>query len=266
MHVNNYDLSKRVVILFYRMLSFSINNSIKLLFYPLLAGLESQVNAEEGSNGIQIIGMSATLPNLAMFSSWLDADLYLTDYRPVPLTELMKVGKTVMDSNSHKVAEITTAEVVKGDEDHVIPLCLETLREGNSVLIFCPTKSWCEKLAKTIADYFKKLLESSKDTDQTSLGEPSECSASFVNETALLEVIEQLRRSPAGLDNALGPVVRYGVSFHHAGLTFDERDVIESAFRRGAVRVLIATSTLSSGIIFFIHCAFQNICFSKLFF
>lgn len=32
------------------------------------------------------------------------------------------------------------------------------------------------------------------------------------------------------------------------GLTFDERDVLEGAFRQGLVRVLAATSTLSSGV------------------
>lgn len=32
------------------------------------------------------------------------------------------------------------------------------------------------------------------------------------------------------------------------GLTFDERDVLEGAFRQGLVKVLAATSTLSSGV------------------
>ena len=32
------------------------------------------------------------------------------------------------------------------------------------------------------------------------------------------------------------------------GLTFDERDIIEGAFKDGALRVLIATSTLSAGV------------------
>lgn len=53
--------------------------------------------------------------------------------------------------------------------------------------------------------------------------------------------------SSLGLDAVMEKVVSYGVAFHHAGLTFDERDIIESAFSNGSLRVIVATSTLSSG-------------------
>ena len=38
-----------------------------------------------------------------------------------------------------------------------------------------------------------------------------------------------------------------GVAYHHAGLTMDERELLEAAFRDRVVRVLTCTSTLAAG-------------------
>ena len=62
------------------------------------------------------------------------------------------------------------------------------------------------------------------------------------------EVIEQLKRSPAGMDPSLLKSIKFGVAFHHAGLSYDERDIIEGAFKQGAIKILIATTTLSAGV------------------
>ena len=55
---------------------------------------------------VQIIGMSATLPNLSLLAGWLNADLYLTEFRPVPLAEHIKIGNKVYDNSFNLVREI----------------------------------------------------------------------------------------------------------------------------------------------------------------
>uniref|UniRef100_A0A8D3CC38 DNA polymerase theta n=1 Tax=Scophthalmus maximus TaxID=52904 RepID=A0A8D3CC38_SCOMX len=193
------------------------------------------------SDGVQIIGMSATLPNLTLLASWLGAELYQTDYRPVPLQEHLKVGCNIYDKSLSVVRQFTPALLIKGDDDHIVSLCYETVSEGHSVLLFCPSKIWCEKLADSIAREFYNLRHADRQGN-------ADLQPVRLDRDGLVDVFAQLRRTPAGLDPTLQRTVPWGVAFHHAGLTFDERDVLEGAFRQGMVRVLAATSTLSSGV------------------
>ncbi|XP_028300327.1 DNA polymerase theta isoform X2 [Gouania willdenowi] len=193
------------------------------------------------SEGVQIIGMSATLPNLSLLAGWLGAELYQTDYRPVPLQEHLKVGCDIYDKSQSVVRRFTPALTVKGDDEHVVSLCYETVRDGHSVLLFCPSKNWCEKLADTIAREFYNLKHAECQGE-------AKAQPVCLDHEGLIDVIAQLRRTPVGLDPTLQRSVPWGVAFHHAGLTFDERDVLEGAFRHCVVRVLVATSTLSSGV------------------
>ncbi|XP_006825052.1 uncharacterized protein LOC100373645 [Saccoglossus kowalevskii] len=197
------------------------------------------------TNPIQIIGMSATLPNLDLLARWLDADLYKTDFRPVPLEECVKIGDKIYNSELKKLREISPAVQVSGDDEHIIPLCFETITNGHSVLIFCPTKNWCEKLSEMIAKQIFKVFH------QFVIVGPVKASqlvpAQF-NKQGIIDVLEQLKRTPVGIDSVLKRTVPYAVAYHHAGLTFDERDIIEGAFRQGILKILIATSTLSSGV------------------
>lgn len=52
-----------------------------------------------------------------------------------------------------------------------------------------------------------------------------------INSDLIHETLEQLKRSPSGLDNILKSTISFGIAFHHAGLTMDERDIIEGSFR-----------------------------------
>ena len=191
---------------------------------------------------IQIVGMSATLPDLEVLAKWLRADLYRTDFRPIPLREHVKIGADIYHPDLTKlVRKIDPAACVPNDIEHVVYLSLETVVDSCSVLIFCPTKNWCEKMAQHVSGEFFNLGANMSSAYGSKLRQQ-------LKGDLLSQVLERLKATPAGLDAVLGQTVRFGVAFHHAGLTSEERDIIETAFRHGIIRVLVATSTLSSGV------------------
>lgn len=199
-------------------------------------------SARESGTSIQIIGMSATLPNLEVLAKWLRADLYRTDFRPIPLKEHIKIGSEIFHPDLVRlIRTIEPAQAVPNDTEHTVFLSLEPVLNGHSVLIFCPTKNWCEQMALNISTEFGNLGSNATSAYGIKLREQ-------LNGKLLVQVLERLKASPAGLDSVLGKTIRFAVAYHHAGLTSEERDIIEAAFRNGVVRVLVATSTLSSGV------------------
>lgn len=189
------------------------------------------------STSVQLIGMSATLPNLSTLASWLEAQLYHTEFRPVPLKEMVKIGPTIYTADFRKLRDIDQSECVPGDEDNILLLCRERMVQGHSILIFCPTKVWCENLAMTLTGALSAFTECANEG-----GSP------YFDISSLSGICEQLKRTQVGLDRVLEQTVPKGIAFHHAGLTFDEREIIEGAFRKSQIKILIATSTLSSGV------------------
>ncbi|XP_012942327.1 DNA polymerase theta [Aplysia californica] len=222
------------------------------LLLTKLAFVTRQTDEVSQGSHIQIIGMSATLPNLPLLAKWLNASLYHTDFRPIPLSEHIKVDNKILDSWLVVQREIPPALVFPDDADHVLSLCLETVLGNHGVLVFCPTKNWCEKLCEFVARNFYSLTHNvagrPEADEQRKDGEPADGAKLTLDRAGLKETVEQLRRTPVGVDPMLGRCVLNGVAYHHAGLTFDERDIIEGAFRQGHLKVLIATSTLSSGV------------------
>ena len=60
---------------------------------PLTGVTGLSTETDEGAFGPQIIGMSATMPNVDGLARWLGgARLYMTDFRPVPLSISIKKG------------------------------------------------------------------------------------------------------------------------------------------------------------------------------
>ncbi len=58
------------------------------------------------------------MPNIESFQTWLSASLYITDYRPVLLTEYMKVGDVLFDKSITAVRSVKSHHPTK-DPDAV---------------------------------------------------------------------------------------------------------------------------------------------------
>lgn len=56
---------------------------------------------------IQIVAMTATLPNAHLLTKWLNAQYFQTDFRPIPLNEMMKIGKYSTHTTNMRMLIIT---------------------------------------------------------------------------------------------------------------------------------------------------------------
>lgn len=259
--------------------------------------------------------MSATLPNISILSDWLKAALYITDFRPVPLKQMFKIGSKIYDdqlkvirtldkkvdetvaprgnrglcfefvrngvcrkatcgyihdrrhleaasgagqgssgSSGSNSSSIVSRIKLNDDPDNLAELCLEVTLHGHSVLVFCPTKQWCEQCALRLASTLgqARLEDPAFQFSQTSAWEAKNASntAKTLSERDLnrAKLVEELRRLPDGLSEVLKDSVPEGIAFHHAGLTTEERALVEAAFRNGTLNILVATSTLAAGV------------------
>lgn len=185
---------------------------------------------------IQIITMSATLPNVELLREWLKAEFFTTDYRPVELREMIKIGKNIYDNQLKlvRVVDNKFKDVIKFvDTDEVCQLALETIMENCQLIIFCPTRERCEQVSNNIARCIHNLMK---------------VTPNVVDKKRIGNLLAQAKALPSGVDQHLMQSLGYGCAFHHAGLTTDERDLVEMGFKDGTLRLLVATSTLSSGV------------------
>ena len=182
-------------------------------------------------SSIQVVGMSATLPNLDTLSRWLAAEFYSSDFRPVELKEMLLCKNVLYGADLTPIRSLPTSSNVLDDINH---LCSETVLAGHSILIFCRTKNWCERMCENI----KNSIQNN----------PNQFGIDLSDQTNAVSTHQMLVESCIQPDPLLVSCLPFKVGFHHAGLTIQEREIIEGAFSCGTLRILAATSTLSSGV------------------
>ncbi|CRK41039.1 hypothetical protein BN1708_008436 [Verticillium longisporum] len=203
---------------------------------------------------MQVIGMSATLSNIRLLSTWLEGHSYETKYRPVPVeehlvyeshvypaattSELLKTAnqlKHVSQPTQSEAMAIRRIEPSVHRElkdpvvNSVVALAAETARAGYGALVFAGSRGACETDAKLIA----RVLPQQEEVESTV----------FDKRVGLLA---ELRSLSTGLDAALEETIPSGVAFHR--LTTEERELIANAYDNGILKVCVATCSLAAGI------------------
>lgn len=249
----------------------------KIRFYEILSHqLQSAVQSSthqtfDQINRIQLVGLSATMGNVKQLAEWMGAQLFCTDFRPVPLTEHIVAGNQLMllaGTDRHVSHERTLPPTPANiDPDKVVSLTTRSLQQGQQVLVFCATKAACSQTCKLLCDnmhtfLLNKGIESQPARSKRKCVDISSPSPQLVSHIAfesqhsamtsqqLLAAREDLVRSLQGLDKVpssagsealeslLVTAVRCGVGYHHAGLDPGERILIEAAFSSGVISVL----------------------------
>jgi len=173
----------------------------------------------------QILALSATVSNADELSEWLSCKIVKNDWRPVPLSEGVYDGGSVIMDNGRNF------EVESSLRGPPVDLGAESVKEGGQSLLFAETRNRSAALATKAADVISKYL---KKSEKDELEQISQKILGSNEHTKLIKTLATL--------------VKKGVAFHHAGLNQNCRQTIESEFRNGKIKLLASTPTLAAGV------------------
>ena len=116
------------------------------------------------------------------------------------------------------------------NNDNVNALVMDMVLEGGQCLVFCNSRKIAESKAKNIAKELSPLLDRETKSKLESM-------SGKISEESDSKAVMVLANS-----------VSCGAAFHHAGLVDDLRQIIESGFREGLIKVIFSTPTLAAGL------------------
>ncbi len=171
---------------------------------------------------LQIIGLSATIPNAQQLTEWLDGKLIYSEYRPVKLKKGVLFEGTISFNNE-------TKQIEKGNSS-IEDIVLDTLKQNKQALIFMNSRKSAEVLSKKLSHY----------------------TANFVKVNEKVKIAKKIEEIESTLqtdyDKDVATNLLSGVSFHHAGLRNSLREITENLFKEGSLKIICATPTLAAGV------------------
>jgi len=172
---------------------------------------------------LQVLALSATIGNAGEIAEWLNAKLVVSKWRPVELREGVFLDWVIHYSDG-------TLTPVSKIGDEIASLTIDSIKGGGQVLIFTSTRQRAVSLARRLAPVVHKLLTSEE-------------------KSSLIKISKDLIRSERNyLTENLSIFMKGGVAFHHAGLSYGSRKLIEENFRKHLLKAVVATPTLAAGV------------------
>jgi helicase len=173
----------------------------------------------------QIVTLSATVANSEEIADWLACELVESDWRPTKLVE------GVYEHGMIRMSGGTTFRVNSSGISSAVDIAIDSVDEGGQSLIFAETRKRAASLAAKAAEGVYKRLD--KAARELTVKTSSEILA---------------RGDDSEITKMLAKLVSKGVAFHHAGLAPSSREIVESSFRKGVIKLLTATPTLAAGV------------------
>ncbi|PPQ67232.1 hypothetical protein CVT24_011551 [Panaeolus cyanescens] len=180
---------------------------------------------EQTSEYVRLVGLSATLPNYQDVATFLRVDekkgLFYFDasYRPCGLQQQF-IG-------------ITEKKAIKRYQV-MNEVCYEKVLEQsgkNQTLVFVHSRKETAKTAKFLRD----------------MAIDKETITQFVKpDGAVREILTEEANNVK--DNNLRDLLPFGFAIHHAGMSREDRGLVEELFADGSVQVLVCTATLAWGV------------------
>ncbi|HKJ59386.1 MAG TPA: helicase-related protein, partial [Halobacteriales archaeon] len=169
----------------------------------------------------RVVALSATLPNVEDVAEWLDAPPEATlafgeEYRPVELHAGVETYSHGENAFADKYRRLYRA----------LDLAEPHIRDDGQALVFVASRQDTVMAAKKARD-----VVAERDVPMGARGDFD-----------FHEATQQLG------NGTLRQSVLDGVAFHHAGLSKNDKDLVEAWFREGKISLLFSTSTLAWGV------------------
>lgn len=170
---------------------------------------------------LQVIALSATIKNSKEVADWLEAEHVTSNWRPTPLKEGVFLDNEIRFTDN-------TKRKVPPRKEPLWSLIADSIAEGGQCLVFVNTRRSTETLATKYAALMKEVMPE----------------ADLEGEDELIED----QGEPTSVGRKLRSCVKKGIAFHNAGLTNEQRRFVESNFKKGKIKCIVATPTLAAGI------------------